>query len=129
MKRALAALFVVSIAAPLVIFVAGGDHAVGGAIAVATFTVPATFLIGLPGFLAFQRRGWLRWWHAAIGGACVGALCAAPFTLGGWIFFGMFFLTFIAYGATLGLLFWFLAIWRNKSLIPRCSGRPQSGRR
>lgn len=123
MKRALLALAFVSVLLPLAILVFGGDRAVAGAIAAGSFTIPATFLFGVPMFLECRRRGWLKWKHAVAGGIVTGAACSLPFWFGGWFSGAVFMLTFAAYGVILATIFWGLAIWRNTSLTS-ASSRP-----
>ena len=73
----------------------------------------ATFIVGLPLFIFFRIRGWLRLWQITAGGFLIGGLVATlPYT---HIVFG---LMFCAVGATTGLAFWTIAIFRNRALTP-----------
>jgi hypothetical protein len=75
-------------------------------------------VLGAPLFLAFRRLGWLSWWHAVL----VGVMCSTA---------GMYFdlgsnpvraemygpshtISFATMGAGVGLLFWWLALFRNE---------------
>jgi hypothetical protein len=73
----------------------------------------ATFIVGLPLFILFRIRGWLRVWQISAGGLLVGALFAV---LPGTHF--VFALMFCAVGLTTGLAFWLIAIFRNCALTP-----------
>jgi len=43
--------------------------------------IPATLLIGVPMFLWFRRRGWLKQRHVLLGGALVGAIVTLLFAI------------------------------------------------
>lgn len=122
MIRVVLAFVIVALIYPLIAMVTGG--AVGGwrALDIGTVTLPATFVLGLIGFALFSRRGWLDWWEVALGGAVIGLFCATLLALGDARLFPVFAPTFLGLGAAHGLLFWFLAIWRNAALTRRLPG-------
>jgi hypothetical protein len=81
-------------------------------------------ILAFPLVIAALRIGWLSWWHALLAGALVGALAFSP------IYFAQLSDETLHYrlaqflqlrepaviGAAHGLLFWFLAFWRNVPL-------------
>ena len=104
-------LFIHSIAAPV------GDEnlaflAVFG-MGAAYLAYSVAFILGLPIFIFFRIKGWLRPWQIAGGGLLVGALIAL--IPGTGISFG---LMFCAVGLTTGAAFWLIAIFRNRALTP-----------
>lgn len=128
MIRVFAALLAVSLAAPLTILLLSNDPTRSGAFAVGAYTVPATFLLGLPTLVVFSRYGCLKWWHAALAGVAVSALCALPFLVGGIGMFASLAIAFLTYGVPLALLFRFLGIWRNTRLASCRGERPSVNR-
>jgi hypothetical protein len=71
-------------------------------------------LIALPLFILLRAMNWLRWFHAV----AVGALCGAvPCLLIGIDLKGAG--AAAAAGSAVGLLFWFLALYRNATYVHR----------
>jgi hypothetical protein len=67
-----------------------------------------TAIVALPLYLLARALGWLRWGHALLAGMLSGAL---PLWIVG---FGLIqVLAFAAFGGVIGLLFWWLRIFRN----------------
>ena len=128
MNRILLGFLVVALAYPLLALLTGGQFGAGGALAVATFTVPVTVLLGWPAFAFFKRRGWLKWWQFGMGGLTVGAVCTLPFIIGvtetnaPLSTFTFIVLFFAALGAIHSIAFWAIAIWRNNDLTLQSSG-------
>lgn len=128
MSRVVAGFVLVAMAYPLVAFFNGGDFALGGLFAVATVTVPAVLLAGIPLFQLFRSHGWLTWWGCGVGGALAGLFCAVPYALFSVPLFARAMLPiFVGLGLLHGLAFWVIAIWRNTGLTERSTGRPASG--
>ena len=115
MRRVIVAFAVTALIYPLIALLGGGQHAVGGFIAVAGFTVPAVILIGLPAFLLFRRKLWFSWWQFTVSGAAIGLFFSVLFLGIGLGLYTALPLSII--GAVHGLLFWFLAIWKNREII------------
>jgi hypothetical protein len=110
-----------------VAYFTGGKFALGGFFAVATATVPAVVLAGIPLFQLYRRRGWLTWWGCGLGGGLAGGLCATPYALVSLSLFARAVLPlFLCLGFVHGLAFWVLAIWRNTGLTAR-STRTHAG--
>ena len=124
MIRVTATFVAISLLYPLFAFFSGGEFAVGGFLAVASFTIPAALILGFPAFLFFRKHGWLSWRHLTVGGATIGLVCALPFVVGGASMFAQVCLSFTAIGVAHGLLFWLLGIWRNQCLTSRSRGTP-----
>jgi len=127
MRRVVLAFTCVALAFPLIVFVAGGNHADGGALTVAGVTTSATLVCGVPAYCLFLRCGWVSWWQFAFGGALIGLLCSIPFAVGGSALVAALAPTFLALGALHGVLFWVLTIWRNAGLMRRSTGRAGAG--
>lgn len=116
MRRVLLGLLVCSLAYPALMLSSGGEFRVGAALWVAMFTVGATILVGLPLLGWFFRRRWLSWWQFLLGGAACGAVAAIPFAVAGWVPFAAVGAAFVLIGAGHGLVFWFIAVFRNGRL-------------
>jgi hypothetical protein len=127
MIRVIVAFIVVALAYPLSVLVIGGEGGLSGALLVASFTVPATLVIGVPLFLLFRHRAWFKWWHFLAGGFVVGLACSLPFLVQGWEATALFAPYFIVFGLLHGVAFWLLAVWRNIGLTSRSTGRPVGG--
>lgn len=110
MVRIVVAFVVVAVTLPLIAWFSGGEQSVRNLAMVAGFTLPAT-AVGIPVFLWFRRRGWLRWWQAVAGGVGIGLLSALPFAVRDPGFLAFAVPAFANIGAVHGLLFWLLAVW------------------
>lgn len=97
-------------------FAMHGDFGVAGTLTVAAVGVAAILVLGIPAFLLLRRRSWFRAWQFVAGGAVLGLLCTIPFATGGVTVAASLAPLFVAIGALHGLIFWFLAIWRNAAL-------------
>ena len=101
---------------PVAALIGGGKLAIGGFIAVASITLPVTFIIGMPVYLFLKRRNWLSWKILAMGGGLIGIFSSLPLL----VFAGPDYIQIIiicyCIGAGHGLIFWLLAIWRNKGI-------------
>lgn len=118
MLRVVVALILCATGYPLAILLSGTAGAPGGAAIVGTFTLGATVLVGVPLFAWFLRRAWLAAWHAVVAGAFAGAVFAVPWALeGNFIAARRFGMLFLAVGALHGLVFWLLAVYRNKTVL------------
>lgn len=71
--------------------------------------------LGYPLLCYCCRHGWWQAWRMILLGALTGLLCSLPF-LGGPFSAGFLVLTYVLFGAGMGLLFWLGAIWRNLDL-------------
>ena len=89
-----------------------------GALTVGAVGVGALVVVGIPAFAVFRRRGWLAWWQFAAGGAVLGVVCAVPLAAAGVRFAAALAPAFAAIGMLHAVLFWLLAVWRNKALVP-----------
>lgn len=94
----------------------------------AILVVPATYVamlfVGMPALQYCYRRGWLQWWHALVvgwlAGAVIGAVYAAttdPYHVeisgpGTAVILQL-------YGVVVGVLFWFLAVFKNRNFPQR----------
>jgi hypothetical protein len=123
MGRVVVAFAAFALGYPLAAFVLRGAFGPAGALTVAGVTIAATLVLGVPAFVLLCRRGWMRWWHFACGGAGIGALCVLPFGIGGSALVGALAPSFVVLGAAHGALFWVLTVWRNAGLAARCPTR------
>ncbi len=76
---------------------------------------PAAFLAGVPLFIVFRRKGWLKWWQVAGGGAICGLVGTAPVAflappIQQWLILAVY---CVPVGLVAGLAFWFLGLYRN----------------
>ena len=104
---------VCALAYPCIALLGGGTHAIGGAFAVATITVPITLVVGIPLFLFLRSRGWLGLWKTVGAGAAAGIIASALFALTDWYAFLFVASYFVPVGAVHALVFWFVAVYRN----------------
>jgi hypothetical protein len=114
--RIFSAFIFIALLYPVVALIGGGKHAIGGFIAVASITLPVTFIVGMPVFSFLKRRNWLSCKLLAMCGGLIGVFCSMPIL----VFAGSNYMQVIfiscCIGAGHGVIFWFLAIWRNKVL-------------
>jgi hypothetical protein len=118
MQRVILALAVVASAYPLLILLAGGQFAVGGAVIVGIVTVGASLLAGVPLAFWFVKRGWLKFWQSLLVGGGLGVVVGLAFNTFVELSaaFG-FILKFVALGGLHTGVFWVLAFWRNQRLL------------
>ncbi len=128
MFRVISAFVLVAFGLPLVAFFGGGVDPVQSMLIIGIFTVPAT-TIGWPIFQALRRCGQLTALNCALSSAALGFVCAAPFALTHARLLAFVVPAFSAIGALHGLVFWLLAVWRNRNLTnaPPASGRELMG--
>lgn len=119
MGRAIAAF----ISAPLVGLLAIGavTRTLDIGLLAAIVAYPIAFIVGVPMFFLFRRRGWFHWWQVTVGGA----LCAVPF-IAFYLLASeplhianaglMNSLYLLGCGATIGIAFWALGVWGNAAL-------------
>ena len=112
MRRALFALFLSPLAASLCFGVL--------AVVVYPFMLFVTLCVALPLFVLFRKHGWLQWWHALLAGAIGGAFFVALDTaLSGAPDIDLLVnannVYYVSIGMAIGLLFWWLGIFRNRS--------------
>jgi hypothetical protein len=74
------------------------------------FTAIAAVAFGLPGFLYFKKRRWIRWWSMTAYGACVGLVALVIFLNTKADRFETV-MAFITLGGAAGLVFWM--VWRH----------------
>jgi hypothetical protein len=74
-------------------------------------------LVGLAIFAWFRRRGWLRLWQFAVGGALIGASVSVVFAVIQWSTFVHALGVCTALGAGHAVLFWLVAVFRNSALL------------
>jgi len=89
-----------------------------------------TVALGVPAFFLFRRLGWLRWWHAVLFGVA-GSTLGSYFDMGGnavraEIYGPPHMLGFVLMGAGVGLLFWWLGLFRNDRYPGVASSVPKS---
>ncbi len=89
-----------------------------GALTVGAVGIGALVIVGVPAFVLFRRRGWLAWWQFAAGGAVLGLACVVPLAAAGATFAAALAPAFAALGMLHAVLFWLVAVWRNKALVP-----------
>jgi hypothetical protein len=123
MIRVFSAFIVVAFGLPLLAFFGGGVDPVQSLLIIGMFTVPAT-AIGAPVFQALRQRGQLTALNCALSSAALGLVCAAPFALTHARLVAFVVPAFSAIGALHGLVFWLIAVWRNRSLM---GAHPASG--
>lgn len=58
-----------------------GGHSLGVGIIAFVLALLWVILLGVPAYLVFRSRGWVRWWSMALAGFVLGALPSALF---GW---------------------------------------------
>ncbi len=93
------------------------DFGAAGALAVAAAGIGGLIVLGVPAFLLFRRRGWLAWWQFGAGGGALGLIVAIPFGVGGGPTLAAALApAFAALGMLHAVLFWLIAVWRNKAL-------------
>lgn len=92
------------------------DFGAAGALTVAATGVGGLVVLGVPAFVLFRRRGWLLWWQFAMGGGVLGLACGVPFAVGGGTLVAALVPAFVALGVLHAVLFWLIAVWRNKAL-------------
>ena len=123
MTRVIVAFLLVPLVYPISVLVKGGDEALAGALWVGSITVPATALLGVPFFLLFRRRNWLRFWQFVVGGFVLGLAFSSLALLRGWEVVAFFAPFFSVLGSIHAGAFWLLAVWRNTDLTARSTRR------
>lgn len=124
--RPFSAFIFIALLYPAVAFISDGKHSIGGLIAAASITLPATFMIGMPVFLFLKHRNWLSCKPLAVGGGSIGILCSLPvLSFAGHDHIKVI-LTCCCIGAAHGIIFWFLAIWRNKNITNTSTTKRQA---
>ena len=95
----------------------------------ALFAYTASIVLALPALLVAWWKGWLSWWHATLFGGIIGTLVLIPAFLPTLLddrlhlhnrlsqLWSLRELTLV--GAMHGLLFWLLALWRNRAAHER----------
>lgn len=116
------------IVAPLPAFIFWGSWTI--------IAMPFIYLVvlgaGIPLFTFFASRHWLSWWHATSAGLVAGALPALVWFLAsdpaeiekaGSNPYALLppTLAFPAYGASVGMLFWCIAILGNSKFTPKAA--------
>ena len=88
----------------------------------ALFAYPAAIVFGVPLFLIFRRRAWLRWWQFGLGGVLVGALWVLVVALYGGSLSGAaeYLLLCGSVGFVSGVAFWGIAVCKSSALTARC---------
>lgn len=111
--------------APLVAFVFWGSWSI--------LVVPVIYLvmllIGLPVLRYCYGRGWLQWWYALIAGCLAGLPVAAFYYVSTDAYHvelagPRIFLILQSYGAVVGFLFWWIAVFRNPKFPQRSTNWP-----
>jgi len=84
----------------------------------AMFAYPVALVFGVPLFLIFRRRAWLRWWQVGLGGVLVAAMWVLALSLYGRSLSGAvdYLLLCGSVGFASGVAFWIIAICRNSAL-------------
>jgi hypothetical protein len=120
MWRVVLGFLVCGLAYPLVVLTQGGGHVQEAATLIAAIALLALLLIGLPIVILCFFKRWFRLWQFVLAGAFTALLVGTPFlrsTPPFWLFLAVV-------GSAHGLLFWLVAIYRNRSLVSgRWSGR------
>lgn len=114
MVRALIAFLFITTSFTGLLWLLGFDRGPDGLVAIAQ-AAAITLLCGLPALIWFCKCRWWQLWRFVAGGALGGALCALPF-LGGNYSPLTLLMVFVALGIAHALLFWLLAVWRNRDL-------------
>jgi hypothetical protein len=115
MFRVISAFVLVALSLPLIAFFGGGVDPVQSMLIIGTFTIPAT-AIGVPIFQTLRRRGQLTALNCMLSSTALGFACATPFALTHARLLAFVVPFFSAIGALHGLVFWLLAVWRNRNL-------------
>jgi hypothetical protein len=77
------------------------------------FGLPPAVLLGIPVFLFFRKRGWLKGWQVILGGCLAGFLFGLILGAIDSFHFGWS-LILGAFGALAGAAFWFIGLWLPK---------------
>lgn len=115
MRRVILALLVEAVGfAALVVWLELG-RSTGRAVQSALGVFIGVLCIGFPAlYYCCKNRLWELWRAVLLGSLC-GGICALPF-VGGTYAFPFLLMVFLLVGAAFGVLFWFIAIWRNEDL-------------
>jgi hypothetical protein len=90
-------------------------------LAVLPIVLPITGGLAVPLFFFLRKRGWLRWWHAALAGLACSSVFSMLFALAsssGWAdAYGLqsAIYPFGGLGVATALLFWWVGIFRNRA--------------
>jgi hypothetical protein len=80
----------------------------------AACTYSAAVALGIPSHRVLSRRGWTRWWHYGLTGACIGA--AVFFVISATTQHQLFafntLLLFVVVGVVSTMMFWLIAVQR-----------------
>jgi hypothetical protein len=78
----------------------------------AAFFYPFAWMLGIPGYDHFAKRGWLQIWQVTLAGGVMGAAVALVFIRSGDL---AFISKYAGFGALTGLVFWLIAFARLPS--------------
>jgi len=94
---------------------------------VAPFAFMITFVVAVPLFFLFRKRGWLKWWHVTLAGFLCGQIFVALDSSDRLDMFGIEdSLYFGGVGILIALVFWWLGLFRNASFPVVPSSLPYS---
>jgi hypothetical protein len=82
-----------------------------GVFVVLPVALALSILLGLPGYLALRKLGWLAWWQLALTGVLISAPVALVFPLSTRLV-----ISILASGALGGILFWWAGVGPNYSI-------------
>jgi len=102
---------------PWVVLSFPNPGAAAGASLVALFTISGALVVGVPLFVWFKKRGWLKCWQSLLGGAVAGVVVSLPFLVSGWLGYLYYAGIFSGIGAFHALVFWVIAVYRNRALL------------
>jgi hypothetical protein len=91
----------------------------------ALFAYPAAIFLGIPVFMVFYKRRWLKLWHVVVATTLIGAVSTVPllFLAGKGPIVALKYLPISsAVGLVSGVTFWLVAIFRNRALTPGSRG-------
>jgi len=89
---------------------------------------PVALVLGVPAFMVLRARAWLDWWQVGLAGLLVGMIGATVLPLAmppgrpHWETVAALMPLCSAVGVVAGMLFWVMAVWRNRTLTAGSSG-------
>lgn len=80
-------------------------------------------LLGVPFLIYVNPEQRPTFWETVSAGGCIGIICALPLVLATGPFVVVFVAYFLPMGMAHGVVFWLVAVWRNRALPIRAIGK------